>query len=139
VDKLLCASCHAAERSRLVERTYRYVRHHDVVAYLDCGWAIVDADMAHHGFYGVLMAWLCECRCVEPRPEEQADYAVEVPGGVVGTVRLIVSGGKVVRSGVHELLSDAAVMRANAALAEAAAAARDLAAFEEDWRLRQDA
>lgn len=46
--------------------TFRYVTHDRVRDYLNTGWHIAAADMGHHGYYSVLMTWLCECKQVEP-------------------------------------------------------------------------
>jgi hypothetical protein len=42
--------------------TFRYVVHADVPDYLRCGWLALPAlEGTHHGYYSVLMAWLCQC------------------------------------------------------------------------------
>lgn len=47
--------------------TYRYVIHERVPDYLLCGWLATPAlEGTHHGFYSVLMAWLCDCPTTEP-------------------------------------------------------------------------
>jgi hypothetical protein len=45
---------------------YRYVRHERVLDYLMCGWHILVPDLAHHGEWSVIMAWLCNCKIAEP-------------------------------------------------------------------------
>lgn len=47
--------------------SFRYVIHERVRDYLDIGWHIAAVSMGHHGYYGVMMAWLCNCKLVEPR------------------------------------------------------------------------
>ena len=46
----------------LLANTARYVRHELVLDHARLGWIIGD-DLAdvHHGQYGVLMLWLCDC------------------------------------------------------------------------------
>ena len=46
---------------------FRYVTHDRVLDYLMCGWHIATVDIGHHGFYGVLMQWTCNCKMVEPK------------------------------------------------------------------------
>lgn len=48
---------------------HRWVRHEDVLAYLRLGWAIVPETLAgtHHGCWSVHLAWVCGCKCVEPK------------------------------------------------------------------------
>ncbi|HEX5508948.1 MAG TPA: hypothetical protein VFX37_10635 [Pseudolabrys sp.] len=41
---------------------FRYVEHHRVRDYLDCGWHIAVVT----GVHSCLMCWLCACKCVEP-------------------------------------------------------------------------
>lgn len=47
-------------------KTFRFVRHEHVYDYLRLGWHIADPAPAHHGYYGVLLQWLCGCKLVEP-------------------------------------------------------------------------
>lgn len=43
--------------------TFRYVVHERVPDFLRCGWLATPAlEGTHHGFYSVLMVWLCSCR-----------------------------------------------------------------------------
>jgi hypothetical protein len=40
-----------------------YAIHERVPDYLRCGWLALPAlEGTHHGFYAVLMAWLCQCK-----------------------------------------------------------------------------
>lgn len=42
---------------------FRYVNHHRVGDYLQCGWHIASVEISPHS---ILMQWLCGCECVEP-------------------------------------------------------------------------
>ena len=45
----------------------RYIVHERVMDYLMCGWHILIPDLGiHHSRYSVMMAWLCDCKRVEP-------------------------------------------------------------------------
>lgn len=46
---------------------FRYVVHEKVIAYMQCGWHLAQADLGHHSRYSVLMQWLCKCPMVEPQ------------------------------------------------------------------------
>jgi hypothetical protein len=47
---------------------FRYVAHQHVLDYARLGWNIADVlDGSPHGEHSILMAWLCDCPCVEPR------------------------------------------------------------------------
>jgi hypothetical protein len=41
--------------------------HHRVLDYLMCGWHILVPDAGMHRVgYSVILAWLCDCKIVEP-------------------------------------------------------------------------
>jgi hypothetical protein len=45
----------------------RYVLHERVLDYLMCGWHILIADLGpNHREFSVMLAWLCDCKMVEP-------------------------------------------------------------------------
>lgn len=47
---------------------FRFVVHEHVLDYLMCGWHIAQPDLGPpHGDWSVLMAWLCDCKMVEPQ------------------------------------------------------------------------
>ena len=47
-------------------RTFRYVIHQSIPAYLKLGWMVV-ADLGPiHGEWSMLLEWKCQCKCVEP-------------------------------------------------------------------------
>ncbi len=50
-------------------RWFRYVKLHDLGAWLDLGW-FYDGDVMHmpHGCYGCTVEWLCSCPLVGPLP-----------------------------------------------------------------------
>ena len=43
----------------------RYVRHHEVAAYLKAGWIVAFSLGPTHGEWSIGMAWLCECQLGE--------------------------------------------------------------------------
>lgn len=48
------------------EGLFHLVRHERVPAFLELGW-IVWADLGEvHGYWSVLMRWLCDCKVREP-------------------------------------------------------------------------
>lgn len=49
---------------------YRYVTFEKLPDYLALGWVAHPAlEGCHHGYYGVLAEWLCDCKLVEPKKE----------------------------------------------------------------------
>jgi hypothetical protein len=54
-------------RSPRAETSLRYVTHACVLDYLMCGWHILVPDLGgRHVEWSVMMAWLCDCKLVEP-------------------------------------------------------------------------
>lgn len=46
----------------------RYVVHDRISAYLQCGWHIlIPPAWDYHAQWGMTLAWLCDCKMVEPR------------------------------------------------------------------------
>lgn len=44
------------------ERIFMKVPHSRIETYLDLGWMMRPAlTMTHHGYYVVLMEWMCDC------------------------------------------------------------------------------
>jgi hypothetical protein len=49
------------------ERTFHYVRNHNVPDWMRCGWlAYPSLQGIHHGEWSTLCEWLCSCKM--PRP-----------------------------------------------------------------------
>lgn len=49
------------------ERFFRYVLHERIADYLQLGWMLCAPLGPPHDEYAVLMCWLCNCGCVEPK------------------------------------------------------------------------
>ena len=46
----------------MTHRAFCYVAYGDIPDYLDMGWlALIPATFEHINFYGIEMAWLCDC------------------------------------------------------------------------------
>lgn len=55
-----------------------FVHHPYVPDWLRLGWMVV-ADLGPtHGEWSLLMAWICECRCVKPRTIDDVEVVTQL-------------------------------------------------------------